>query len=116
MEAEKIVSTKNAEHYNWGQKNDGWHLLKNDQLSVIEELMHPYTTEQLHYHTKAQQVFYILSGRASFEVAENIVQLGPGDSLHVPAGTPHKIFNEASEALRFIVISSPKSHNDRIEL
>ncbi len=32
----KIVDTLSAEHYLWGNGCDGWHLLKRDDLSVIE--------------------------------------------------------------------------------
>ena len=27
----KIIDIDNAEHYNWGDNCDGWHLLKNDK-------------------------------------------------------------------------------------
>ena len=63
-----IRSIQNAEHYKWGQNCDGWHLLKSNDLSVIQENMPPQTAEVLHYHEKTQQVFYILSGIASFEI------------------------------------------------
>jgi len=33
------VSRDNAEHYRWGDDCDGWHLVKDTQLSVIEEFM-----------------------------------------------------------------------------
>ena len=32
-----LVSIKNAEHYFWGEKCDGWHLAKSSGLSVIQE-------------------------------------------------------------------------------
>jgi hypothetical protein len=34
-----IKSTENSEHYQWGNLCDGWHLLKSDTLSVIQEKM-----------------------------------------------------------------------------
>lgn len=116
MEAVKIVSVNNAEHYNWGQQSDGWHLLKSDDLGVIEERMSPGSFEQLHYHEKAQQVFYILSGKASFLIADVAVSLNPGESVHIPAFTRHQISNKTDTDLRFIVISTPKSHGDRINI
>jgi hypothetical protein len=33
------LSRENAEHYRWGDDCDGWHLVKSDDLSVIEELI-----------------------------------------------------------------------------
>jgi len=39
----KIKNTNNAEHYLWGDNCDGWHLLKTDSLSIIQENMPPDT-------------------------------------------------------------------------
>lgn len=112
----KIVSVNNAEHYTWGQNSDGWHLLKNEALSVIEEQMAPGAGEQLHFHYKAQQLFYILSGEAGFEINQEHYHLHAGETLHIPPGTPHRILNNGGANLRFIVISSPPSHADRKNL
>jgi len=45
-----INSIQNTDHYTWGVNCDGWHLLKSDTLSVIQERMPHNTKEQLHYH------------------------------------------------------------------
>ncbi len=116
MERARIISVENAEHYNWGQNSDGWHLLKSKDLSIIEEQMLPGTHEQLHLHHKAQQLFYILSGEAGFEAGEERYHLTAGESFHIPPGIPHRIVNNGTENLRFIVISSPPSHGDRENL
>lgn len=111
-----ITSIKNAEHYQWGQNCDGWHLLKSDQLSVIEECMPSGTAEVLHYHSKTQQLFYILSGVGSFEINGELIQVGANESLHIPARTLHQISNQQQTDLKFIVISQPKSHGDRVDI
>jgi mannose-6-phosphate isomerase-like protein (cupin superfamily) len=109
-----IRSINNAEHYNWGGQCDGWHLLKSDTLSVIQERMPPGTAEQLHFHQHAQQLFYILSGVASFELDGVIKIVGSGQSIHVAKNSKHRIANNGEEDLRFLVISEPKSHGDRV--
>ena len=111
-----VISIKNAEHYKWGQDCDGWHLLKNDELSVIEECMAPASFDQKHYHRKAQQLFYILKGEAAFEMNGQMHTIHPGESIHVSPGVPHSISNKGTELLRFIVISAPKSHGDRVDI
>ena len=111
-----ILSTDNAEHYTWGQNCDGWHLLKSDTLSVIQERMPPNTGEQLHYHHKAQQLFYILSGIATFEVDGVVETAGANHSIHIKPNTKHCIFNNGDVDLCFLVISEPKSHGDRVNL
>ncbi len=111
-----ITSTKNAEHYTWGNQCDGWHLLKSGSLSVIQERMPSGTAEQMHYHQFSQQVFYVLSGEATFiiEGAEHIVS--DGQSIHIEKGVNHHIMNRSDDDLHFLVISEPKAHGDRINL
>ncbi|MDF2433793.1 MAG: hypothetical protein JWP44_3424 [Mucilaginibacter sp.] len=111
-----ITSTENAEHYNWGKNCDGWHLLRTESLSVIQERMPPATSEQLHYHEYSQQVFYILSGTATFETGEETKTVQPGQSIHIPKNTRHRIINKGDIDLHFLVISEPKSHGDRVNL
>jgi mannose-6-phosphate isomerase-like protein (cupin superfamily) len=111
-----MISTENAEHFVWGSNCDGWHLLKSDSLAVIQERMPPGTAEQLHYHEKAQQVFYILSGTATFEIEGKTEAVNAGQSLHIPKNTKHRIANNGADDLHFLVISEPKSHGDRINL
>ena len=111
-----ITSTDNAEHYIWGNQCDGWHLLKSDGLSVIQERMPPGTSEQLHYHQHAQQVLYILSGTATFEIEGAVKSVNAHQSIHIQKNTKHRILNNEDTDLHFLVISEPKSHGDRVNI
>ena len=108
------VNKANAEYYRWGQSCDGWHLLALDDLSVIEERMPPGTVEQRHYHTRARQFFYVLEGEAILELDGIAHRLRQSEGLHVPPGSAHQMRNDSSAEVRFIVVSTPKSHGDRI--
>ncbi|MEO6231445.1 MAG: cupin domain-containing protein [Ferruginibacter sp.] len=110
------ITIDTVENYKWGDNCDGWHFLKTDELSVIREKMNPGTAEQMHLHQSAQQLFYILSGEASFEIAGELLGLKEGESVHIPAGTIHKIANKSNDALHFLVISQPPSHGARINV
>lgn len=110
------ISIQNADHYTWGNNCDGWHLLQSDSLSVIQEKMPPHTAEQLHLHQKSQQVFYILSGTATFLINGETQIVKTNESLAVAKQIPHQIKNEQQEDLWFLVISEPKSHGDRVNL
>ncbi|WP_028980046.1 cupin domain-containing protein [Sporocytophaga myxococcoides] len=109
-----INSILNSESYKWGNDCDGWHLLKSDSLSVIQERMPVGTFEQLHYHHNSQQLFFILSGIATFEIDGKNYVVNAHESIHVPKLSKHKISNYNSEDLHFLVISEPKSHGDRV--
>lgn len=107
------ISTANAPHYIWGQQCDGWHLLQGDDLSVIEERMPPGTAEVRHRHAQARQFFYVLEGEALLELDGVAHRLGANQGLHVPPGAAHQMRNDSASEVRFIVVSSPKSHGDR---
>lgn len=110
----EIVSLANAEHYTWGEVCDGWHLLKSGSLSVIEERVPPGGAEARHYHEQAHQFFYVLSGRATMELPEETMTIGPRQGIAVPPKTPHRLLNQGDQDLFFIVVSSPLSHQDRV--
>jgi len=106
-------SIHHAEHYIWGDHCDGWHLVKTDTLSVIQEQMPPGTAEEYHFHERAQQLFYILAGQAHFEIEGNTFTVDKGEAIHVLPLQKHAIRNEGRQDLIFLVISEPKSHGDR---
>jgi len=101
-------------HYQWGSDCDGWNLVDEDSLSVKQELMPAGTKEVKHYHQKAQQFFYILKGKASFEIEDTVIEINKGEGLHIEAGTKHRIRNESKEDLEFLLCSQPSTNNDRI--
>jgi mannose-6-phosphate isomerase-like protein (cupin superfamily) len=107
------VSTGNAEHYIWGQGCDGWHLLADDDLSVIEERMPPGAWETRHRHARARQFFYVLEGELSIELAGTVYCIAKGHGLHVPPGDAHQVRNNGPVDARMLVVSSPPSHGDR---
>lgn len=109
-------NTTNSEHYIWGENCDGWHLLKSNSLSIIQEKMLPKTEENLHFHSKAQQFFFILKGTATFEVNNETFLVKEKNGFHILPNEKHKIFNKTDEDLEFLVISEPKSHGDRTNL
>jgi quercetin dioxygenase-like cupin family protein len=108
------VGTHNAGHYRWGRNCDGWHLLAGDDLSVIEERMPSGTAEQRHRHAHARQFFYMLEGEAVLELEGASHRLRCGEGLHVPPGAAHQMRNDSGADARFLVVSAPKSHGDRI--
>jgi mannose-6-phosphate isomerase-like protein (cupin superfamily) len=107
-------SRENAPHYVWGDNCDGWHLLQESNLSVIEERMPPGASEVRHFHRNAQQFFFILSGQATIETSGERVLLLTGQGLAIPPGTRHQMRNHSKEPVTFLVISQPPSHGDRV--
>lgn len=116
MAMNEPVSAANAEHYVWGEVCDGWHLVRSDGLSVIEERMPPGTSEQRHLHTKARQFFYALAGELTLEIEGRVHRLHAGQGIEVAPGERHQAINPAdgSADARFLVISAPPAQGDRV--
>lgn len=110
-----VISKRNAEHYNWGERCDGWHLVKSEKLSVIQERVPSGCGETRHYHVYAEQFFFVLSGVASIEMSGKMYQLKSHQGLHVKAGINHQVSNKEEADLVFTVTSTPPSHGDRVE-
>jgi len=109
----KVISKNGAPHYKWGDDCDGWHLVQSDQLSVIQERVPAGCSEVLHLHHKAEQFFFVLTGVATMEVAGELQQIPAQHGIHIPPGVPHKLSNNETTDLSFLVTSTPPSHGDR---
>ena len=109
-----MISKETAEHYVWGENCDGWHLVKSADLSVIHERMPPGTFEVRHYHTKARQFFFILSGVATLEISGKREVLQKLEGAEVAPNLPHQMFNDSDGEIEFIIVSHPPSHGDRV--
>jgi len=109
-----IINTDSAEHYKWGNNSDGWHLLKTNSLSVIQERVPPGESEYRHYHNESQQFFHVLSGTASIDISGVVHEVQAGSGIHIAPKDPHQLSNQANMDLLFLVISEPMSHGDRV--
>jgi mannose-6-phosphate isomerase-like protein (cupin superfamily) len=110
------IDRTSAEHYLWGNICDGWHLVKRTDMSVIAERAPPGTKEVRHFHSKARQFFFILSGCAVIEVNGERITLKEDQGIEVAPGTPHQFINESPVDVHFLVISHPSTRGDRIEI
>jgi mannose-6-phosphate isomerase-like protein (cupin superfamily) len=101
-------------HYHWGDDCHGWNFIDTDELSVKQELMPPDTSEQMHYHEKATQLFFILKGKALFIIDGEESELKTGQGIEIKPGQQHRIANREQSDLEFILYSYPSTKNDRI--
>jgi quercetin dioxygenase-like cupin family protein len=93
---------------------DGWQLLRSEECSVIQEGMPPHTAEVAHFHSRSRQFFYVLSGKLSISVEGAVQVLSPEDGLEVAPKIMHRAFNDTDSDVRFIVVSTPSPHGDRV--
>lgn len=109
-----VVSIENAEHYIWGEICDGWHLLKRDDMSIIQERVPAGSQEIIHYHPKARQFFYVLEGEGTMVFEDSQVALHKGEGLEVPPQIRHQFRNQSNADVHFLVISVPTAGGDRV--
>jgi mannose-6-phosphate isomerase-like protein (cupin superfamily) len=108
------MSIENAEHYVWGEICDGWHLLKRDDMSVIQERVPAGGSEVMHYHNVARQFFYILEGEGMMVFEDCEVTLNKGQGLEIPPQVKHQFKNQSDADVHFLVISVPSTRGDRV--
>lgn len=110
------VGKQNAPHFTWGDGCDGWTLLADPQLHILRERMAPGTAEQRHRHERTAQLYVVLDGTATVEVAGQDMVVTTGEGIELPRGESHQIRNESADPLEFLVASSQPPRDDRTDL
>ena len=67
----------------------------------------------LHYHDVQDELYFVHSGLARFEVDGETRELGPGGLCHVQSTTPRKVSNAGDEDLVLIVVGGKDGYVDR---
>ena len=110
-----IINRETAHHYIWGQDCDGWVYANHPDLLIIEERMPPGTSEHRHHHVRARQFFQAIDGTLTIEIEGQFHDLQAGDGLEIAPGRWHQVINRSETGVRFINVSSPSAHGDRID-
>lgn len=110
------VSAATAEHYGWGDRCDGWFLVRTPELHIIEERMPPETAERAHHHQQARQFFYVLEGELTMVLGAGKCVLRVGQGLEIAPGEVHQAVNRGPQPVRFLVTSQPPSRGDRVDV
>jgi mannose-6-phosphate isomerase-like protein (cupin superfamily) len=65
----------------------------------------------LHLHRSDDEAWFVLWGRLGFRVDDEEREVGAGESILVPRGTPHSYWNPASEPARYLLVMTPRIHH-----
>jgi mannose-6-phosphate isomerase-like protein (cupin superfamily) len=60
-----------------------------------------------HYHPVSEEIYYFVSGAGRMRLGEDEDSVAGGDCVVIPPGTPHKLWNGASEPLVLLCCCSP---------
>jgi len=67
----------------------------------------------LHYHDVQDELYFVHSGTARFEVDGEVRELGPGGLCHVPSTTQRKVSNPGEDDLVLLVVGGKDGYVER---
>lgn len=91
----------------------GWQLTHvrgrqtHDRFALVELVAPPGDMPPLHVHRRDDETFYVLEGGLTVWVGDDVVEVGPGTSIHLPRNVAHTYRTAAGAPTRWLVVSSP---------
>jgi len=83
--------------------------------SLAEARLPVGATTTPHYHPRTEEIYYVLQGRGRMRLDEDVREVGPGDAVAIPPGTPHQITNIGRGVLKFLCCCAPAyEHEDTV--
>jgi len=116
MDGKVYSKAECVDYYHWGDNCQSWTFVDTEGLTIKQELMPPNTSEELHYHEKATQFFFILKGTAIITVDGMVKILNEHQGIEIKPGQQHRISNHSEADLEFMLYSHPSTKNDRINI
>ena len=80
----------------------GW-----NAYTVCDAIEPPESGAGRHRHPAYDETFIICEGRCEFQLDDKLLDLGPGDVVFVPRGTPRGFVSKGPGIGRQLIISSP---------
>jgi mannose-6-phosphate isomerase-like protein (cupin superfamily) len=82
-----------------------------EQQSLAEASLEPGRATERHYHSRTEEIYFVLEGEGEMEVDGERRGVAPGDAVLIPAGARHQV--RADAPLRFLCCCAPPySHED----
>ena len=86
-----------------------WNSPTDKEVSVAKARVEPGVSTRLHRLKDVMERYIILEGKGIVEVGELApTEVGPGDVVLIPPGTPQKINNIGNSDLIFLAICTPR--------
>jgi mannose-6-phosphate isomerase-like protein (cupin superfamily) len=88
----------------------------NRNQSLAEATVAPGARTQRHLHRTSEELYHVTAGSGRMTVGDRSFDVGPGDTILIPPGTPHFIEASGSAVLRILCCCSPAYSDDDTEL
>jgi mannose-6-phosphate isomerase-like protein (cupin superfamily) len=80
----------------------------------VNAIVYPPGAEGIfHYHDDQDELYFVHSGTARFEVGDDTKVLGPGGLCHVESTTPRKVSNAGDDDLVLLVVGGKEGYVGR---
>jgi mannose-6-phosphate isomerase-like protein (cupin superfamily) len=87
--------------------------IRNQSLAEARLLVGGSTQE--HYHTKAEEIYYITAGAGRIRIEGETCDVKAGDAIAIPPGQKHKLWNIGEETLKLLCCCAPAyEHSDTV--
>jgi mannose-6-phosphate isomerase-like protein (cupin superfamily) len=107
----KILAT-DGEHVRFGRAlGTRWLLASSATGGAFGMVEHDLPGRQLgspiHSHEREDECSFVLSGRLSVQIGDQVLEAGPRELVVKPRGIPHVFWNSGTEPVRFLELISP---------
>ncbi|MGE9269029.1 MAG: cupin domain-containing protein [Verrucomicrobiales bacterium] len=89
-------------------------LTATEDLYFVRVVIPPGGGHPFHIHPNKEEILYIISGQAEQWLEHEKQLMKPGDSVHIPASSPHATYNDGEEDLVFLAVITPGSAEGEI--
>ena len=76
-----------------------------DGVSVLQHDMAAGEAPPRHVHHHEDEIFHVLAGRVRYQVGDQAVDAGPGETVMAPAGVPHGFRVLSPEGARVLTVT-----------
>jgi mannose-6-phosphate isomerase-like protein (cupin superfamily) len=81
--------------------------------SLAEATVPPGAETDEHYHGVAEEIYLFTAGSGLMKLGHEEAEVSAGDTVVIPPGTPHKLWNTGAEPLKLLCCCAPPySHED----
>jgi mannose-6-phosphate isomerase-like protein (cupin superfamily) len=85
----------------------------NCRQSLAEATVQPGAATVMHRHEHSEELYHITSGQGILSISDQRIEVGVGDTVCIPPGTPHCILNTGTIPLKILCCCAPPySHED----
>jgi len=81
--------------------------------SLAEATVPPGAETEEHHHGVSEEIYFFTAGSGRMKLGGEETDVSAGDTVVIPPGTPHKLWNTGGEPLKLLCCCAPPySHED----